>query len=158
MKKCTPFIFLFFAVSLFSCQDEEDFYQWPICVNEPPGDISWDSNRAYIEQSDLETAEYLGNFLVKTISVCEYSGGDTIRSHYLVYSDFYKIKARRYWGWYDCKEYVSSYKEGYGISAKTLYKVRERIKSMGAAICVRKFVFGSYDYAKASLEITDVIQ
>ncbi len=141
----------------FSCQDEE-VYCGPIRVSEPPGDTPWNSDRAYIELSDLETVEYIGNFLMKTIFVYENNEGVVTSSYYLVYTDFYKIKASRYWDWYNYKEYISSYKEEYEISAKTLCKVRERVESMGAAICNRKVSTGSNDHAKVGLEITDVIQ
>jgi len=155
MRKCT-FFSLFFFVFLFSCQNEEEVYCRPIPVSEPPGNMVGNTDRVYVELKDLETVMYMGNFLTKTFFTYEDKDGNVFTNHYLVYSDVYKIKASLYWDWYDYKEYISSYKEEYEISAQTLRKVRERIKNMGAAICSKRVVSGEEDHIEVGGTITDV--
>lgn len=156
MKKSTPFsVFVFFL--FFSCQVQEEISCKPMSVDHPPVGNSG-SDRAYIELKDLQTVEYVGNFLTKNFFTYEDKEGNVFTDHYLVYGDVYKIKASRYWDWFDFKEYISSYKEEYEISARILSKVRERVKNMGAAICSKRVVTGEDDHIGVSLEITDVIQ
>lgn len=141
MKKTEmPFIFLFSFVSLFSCQVQEEICYKPMYVTEPPKEIFRNTDKVYVDLRDLQTVEYVGNFCTKIFSTYEDNEGKVVTSNHFVYNDVYKIRASKYWGWSSGKEYVSSYKELYEISAPTLCSVRERVKDMNAAICLKKVI------------------
>jgi len=149
---------VFFVFLLFSCQIEEEVSCNPTFVSEPPEEISGNSEQAYVEVKDLQTVEYVGNFLTKTFFTYQDQEGNVFTDHYLVYGDVYKIKASKYWNWFEGKEYVSSYKEQYEISARTLSDVRERVKNMGAAICSRRVISGEENHISLGLAIVNVSQ
>lgn len=157
MKK-NVFAFSIFFVFLLSCQVEEEVSCKPTFVSEPPEEISG-NEQAYIEAKDLQTVMYVGNFLTKAFFTYQDKGGNVL-TYYLVFGDVYKIKASRYWNWFEGKEYVSSYKEQYEISAQTLSRVRERIKNMGAAICSRRVISSEENHISvgSGLAIVDVSQ
>lgn len=141
MKKSVFFLIITISCmfGFSSCQEEnESFIYKPTEVVEPPEALTWNRSQAYVTAEDVLNVEYVSTYNNQTVRY--YNEEDEAMVVYTNTSiDIYKIKAHRYYGWFESVEYVSSFRETYQITAQVLSQVRERVKEMGFAICWRHF-------------------
>lgn len=142
----------------YSCQDqtEENLVYKPTPVNEPPKALVGNKSLVYVTAEDVLNVEYSGLYSYRTYNYYEDDYGNSTRVYNNVTTDLYKIKAARYYGWDEKKEYISTFKEEYEINAQAFSDIRKRVNDAGFAICWRQIASDGEDHLGLGLIISGV--
>lgn len=163
MKKLVMFFFiissLLLSVGVSSCEKQDlNFYDEPMFVNEVPKELENNRNQVYVDLSDLQKVEYVGNFAYQSMDSYRDEYGRMVIVYYNSNIELYKITARKYCGWLNNVQYALTNKEYYQISAQALTQIRARLKNTQYAICYKQIVTGDRDQLGLGAEITGVIE